>query len=45
LLIDEVDVYFNDEFYGQCYKPTTPLEVPLLETIMKEIWKNRTYDK
>lgn len=41
LLIDEVDVFFDREFYGATYDPSTYIKDPKVNTIMQYIWDNR----
>ncbi|XP_055545975.1 uncharacterized protein LOC129730570 [Wyeomyia smithii] len=38
LLIDEVDVFFTAEFFGNVYLPCTRLTLPGLNLIQEEIW-------
>jgi hypothetical protein len=44
LLIDEVDVFFKEDFYGECYTPLADIgvdELPLIEPLTDWIWANR----
>ncbi|ETN99081.1 hypothetical protein RFI_38406, partial [Reticulomyxa filosa] len=41
LLIDEVDVFFNREFYGSCYSPAAVLRHDTIINLIDYIWKNR----
>ncbi|EFA77010.1 helicase [Heterostelium album PN500] len=41
LLIDEVDVFFGDSFYGQTYNPGTSLQSASIIQLFEYIWKNR----
>eukprot|EP01133_Synstelium_polycarpum_P020204 gene20204-24226_t len=41
LLIDEVDVFFSENFYGRTYSPATQIECPSLIRLIKFIWSNR----
>jgi hypothetical protein len=41
LLVDEVDVFFTKDFYGNSYTPLARLKDPLIANLMKYIWKNR----
>lgn len=38
LLVDEVDVFFGSEFYGQTYNQVTQLREPEVAEILKSIW-------
>ncbi|CAF3144286.1 unnamed protein product [Rotaria sp. Silwood2] len=38
LLIDEVDVFLSDEFYGGMYTPTVYLKHPSIKTLLDSIW-------
>ncbi|CAF3357729.1 unnamed protein product [Rotaria sp. Silwood2] len=42
LLIDEVDVFLSDKYYGGMYTPSVYLRNPLIKALLDEIWKNRT---
>jgi preprotein translocase subunit SecA len=39
LLIDEVDVFFSDQFYGNTYYPITTIDIPALASIQEKIWE------
>ncbi|ETO03803.1 hypothetical protein RFI_33599, partial [Reticulomyxa filosa] len=41
LLIDEVDVFFNKDFYGNCYTPAAILRHDSITKLVDFIWKNR----
>ena len=41
LLIDEVDVFFGEGFYGNTYNPVAKLQNPELIALFKYIWNNR----
>jgi hypothetical protein len=41
LLIDEVDVFFNKDFYGKTYNPVKRFKCPEIKMIMTEIWRLR----
>ena len=41
LLVDEVDVFFTKDFYGNSYTPLARLNDPLIQNLIKLIWKNR----
>lgn len=38
LLVDEVDVFFGSEFYGQTYNQVVEFKEPEIEEILKRIW-------
>jgi hypothetical protein len=38
LLVDEVDVFFGPEFYGQTYNQVVEIKEPEIEEILKIIW-------
>lgn len=40
LLVDEVDVFFGKDFYGQTYNQATQLWTPEISEIVKLIWKH-----
>lgn len=42
LLVDEVDVFFGSDFYGNTHNQVASLEDELIEAILKKIWKSRT---
>lgn len=39
LLIDEVDVFFTDQFYGNYYNPCTRIKLTGLTRVQEKIWK------
>ncbi|XP_065095223.1 uncharacterized protein LOC135717194 [Ochlerotatus camptorhynchus] len=39
LLIDEVDVFFTKEFYGNTYNPVCAPLIPGLDLVQEQIWK------
>ncbi len=41
LLIDEVDVFFNKDFYGSAYRPLAKLVDPTITELLDTVWKNR----
>ena len=41
LLIDEVDVFFKDDFYGESFRSVTTLQQEAIRQLMQYIWKNR----
>jgi hypothetical protein len=42
ILIDEVDVFFSKEFYGQSYCPITKIRHETVTQLLQYIWDNRT---
>lgn len=42
LLIDEVDVFLSDEYYGGVYTPVFYLKHPLIKALLDQIWANKT---
>eukprot|EP01041_Mallomonas_annulata_P002329 gene2329-4529_t len=42
LLIDEVDVFFSSDFYGNLYKPVTTIQDPIITYIILYIWNNNS---
>lgn len=42
LLIDEVDVFFNQEFYGNIYTPSVSLKDPTIKVLIDYIWKEKS---
>ena len=38
LLIDEVDVFFSESFYGKTYNAGVNFKHPLISEIIKSIW-------
>jgi hypothetical protein len=43
LLIDEVDVFFTKDFYGNSYNPLLKLSDQTIIDLIKSIWKERNY--
>ncbi|CAF4640605.1 unnamed protein product [Rotaria socialis] len=41
LLIDEVDIFFSQEFYGNLYTPVASLRDPTITALVYLIWNNR----
>jgi len=41
LLIDEVDVFFSKDFYGNIYTPSAKLKDPTIIELTNYIWNNR----
>ena len=41
LLIDEVDVFFSKNFYGELYTPSVNLRDPTVPQLLDYIWENR----
>jgi hypothetical protein len=41
LLIDEVDVFFHKDFYGNLYTPATNLSHPTIVALIRAIWKQK----
>ena len=42
LLVDEVDVFFGKDFYGQTYNQVTHLATPEVVALIRAIWKERS---
>ncbi|CAF5065558.1 unnamed protein product, partial [Rotaria magnacalcarata] len=42
LLIDEVDVFLSDQFYGATYTPAVYLRSPSIKALLDSIWQTRT---
>jgi GTPase SAR1 family protein len=42
LLIDEVDVFFSQSFYGKRYNPATVLKDPTITALINRIWDERS---
>lgn len=42
LLVDEVDVFFKKDFFGQTHRLGTRVNDPATKDLMQFIWKNRT---
>ncbi|KAL4481677.1 hypothetical protein ABPG74_007766 [Tetrahymena malaccensis] len=45
LLIDEVDIFFNKDYYGQTYCPVTCFKNTEIESIIRDIWNKRQQSK
>jgi hypothetical protein len=41
LLIDEVDVFFSESFFGKLYKPLAQITGPEVYALIDYIWENR----
>lgn len=41
ILVDEVDVFFSEDFYGNFYRPLAELEDDTVYNLLEYIWKNR----
>ncbi len=41
LPVDEVDVFFGSDFYGQTYNQATHLEDDLVESLIRQVWRSR----
>ena len=41
LLIDEVDVFFKNDFYGNTYVPSASIKDPAISALIDYIWKER----
>ncbi len=41
LLIDEVDVFFSDDFFGKTYQPQAQIKGPAITALTDYIWENR----
>jgi hypothetical protein len=42
LLIDEVDVFLSDKYYGGVYIPSVYLKDPSIKALIDSIWQNKT---
>ncbi|CAF4032068.1 unnamed protein product, partial [Rotaria sordida] len=42
LLIDEVDVFLSDKYYGGMYIPSVHLKHPYIKALLDSIWQNKT---
>jgi hypothetical protein len=42
LLVDEVDVFFGKDFYGQTYNQVTHISTPEVIALIRMIWKERS---
>ena len=47
LLIDEVDVFFSDQFYGNTYSACNTVRIPTLASIQEKIWEmaSKNYER
>jgi hypothetical protein len=43
LLIDEVDVFLSDKYYGGMYIPSVYLKDPSIKALLDAIWQNKTF--
>ncbi|CAL6013594.1 Helicase-related_protein [Hexamita inflata] len=41
LMIDEVDVFFNKDFYGNVYQPMAKIQDKYVQALIDYIWKNK----
>ncbi|CAL6025642.1 Helicase-related_protein [Hexamita inflata] len=41
LMIDEVDVFFNESFYGSSYTPMARVQNPEIKALIDYIWQNK----
>jgi hypothetical protein len=41
LLVDEVDVFFNKDFYGNSYRPVARVAGPEVEELVRMLWSKR----
>ena len=44
LLIDEVDVFFSESFYGQVFVPRATIKSPEITQLIEDIWENKDDD-
>ena len=42
LLIDEVDVFLSEKFYGGTYTPSVYLKDPSIKELLDSIWQNKS---
>ena len=42
MLIDEVDVFFSKDFYGNVYTPSASLSDPTITNLLDYVWEKRT---
>lgn len=40
-MIDEVDVFFDEKYFGQLYTPGVAINKPEVKALMKFIWDHR----
>lgn len=38
MVIDEVDIFFDEEFFGNAYAPTLKLNGPIVRKFIKLVW-------
>jgi len=41
MIIDEVDVFFSKEFFGQLYRPATTVKSADIESLVNYVWNNK----
>jgi hypothetical protein len=41
LLVDEVDVFFSKDFYGNLYRPLARVQDPMVSDLISYVWENR----
>eukprot|EP00300_Choanocystis_sp_HF-7_P042751 c9453_g1_i2.p1 GENE.c9453_g1_i2~~c9453_g1_i2.p1 ORF type:complete len:802 (-),score=140.84 c9453_g1_i2:47-2452(-) len=41
LLIDEIDVFVSEDFYGSSYDPVSLMEHPTISALMEYVWQHR----
>ena len=41
LLVDEVDIFFGEDFYGQTHNQVLPLDVPEAAAMLRAVWRLR----
>jgi len=39
LLVDEADVFFDSDFYGQCYRPSIKLKGTEISNLLNCVWQ------
>ncbi len=44
-MIDEVDVFFDEKYFGQLYTPGVAINAPEVKTLMRFIWEHRNDDR
>lgn len=44
LLIDEIDVFFSKEFFGNTYTSQASLKDPTITALIEHIWSLRKYE-
>lgn len=45
LVIDEVDVFFDEQYFGKLYSPAIVIDGPEVKRLIELIWKNRSEEK